>query len=113
MLSLALVVLVRRRYSDAGRYNEGNTLVEFGETKRQVRAENSTGAPLTSKDGTTFTVRIDSKQLKGFNRMKEHRRNKRRRLKERNWLKDPYVRAQDRTIIPPESVKKVHQQKRK
>jgi hypothetical protein len=86
---------------------EGNTFVEFGSSGRRIQAMSSTSNPRTDDKGQTFTVKVDMKLLQGFERMKEHRRNKTRRKKDMVRVNDEYVRSLHKVRIPAESSKKI------
>jgi hypothetical protein len=86
---------------------EGNTKVILGSSLRSIDAQSSTGNPQINEQGQAFKVTFDAMSLKGFERQREHRRNKARRKKDKRDMHDEYIRSFKKIRIPAETSKRI------
>ena len=89
------------QYSISTIRKEGETYLEFGETGRQIRVENSTGTPLIDELGQVFKIRtLPELQAKG-SQERRHRKNQKIRQRLKNRKEESEVRAAERKVVPP------------
>ena len=83
----------------------GITSLLLGSSQRTVKVENST-TPFVDSQGKPIKVYIHPDSARSL-KVKTHKQSQRRRQINRRRQSEPYIRASESVIIPPESVKNV------
>jgi hypothetical protein len=88
------------QYSISILREEGNTHLQFGDSGRRLRVENSTSPSLVDEAGHAFEVKCARVRAKKDAKQANHRRNQRIRRRSRRKVRDGRVSSTERVVIP-------------
>lgn len=88
--------------------SDGECQLLLGRSLRTIEADSSVDSPkYLDEEGHSFSVRVREDLTSSFLRSKQHRRNKRLRIRTRRKEADEFVRSEQDLILPPSTCVKV------